>query len=432
MPAMKTRTLGFLFAFLLVTTLRAENANETYFAKFHPAKAPKPHGLVLKKNDRLAICGDSITEQKMYSRIVETYLTVCTPELNITSRQFGWSGERAEGFLRRMTNDVLRFKPTIATTCYGMNDHQYRSYTQEIGAYYRTNSLGVVRGFKGNGTRVIQGSPGCIGVRPFWSQDKAATADDLNISLCQLRNIDIDIAKSEKVDFADVFWPMLVASRMGKDKYGDKYEVPGKDGVHPGWSGHLIMAYAFLKSMGVDGDIGTFTVDLKSGKGKVTKGHQLISAENGSWRIQSSRYPFCATGDINSDNSVRSGMTLVPFNQELNRLMLVAKNARAPRYKVTWGDESHTYTAAQLRNGINLAREFEKNPFLAAFTKVDEAVAAKQAYETKQIKQLLHSAEATKDMEKVVADSEKERTPLADAIRTAFVPVTHELKIVAE
>ena len=37
------------------------------FARFNPIKAPAPSGLLLRKNDRLAIIGDSITEQKMYS-----------------------------------------------------------------------------------------------------------------------------------------------------------------------------------------------------------------------------------------------------------------------------------------------------------------------------------------------------------------------------
>ena len=97
---------------------------------FKPLKAPKPRGLALKQGDRLAICGDSITEQKMYSRIMEDYLTMCVPELNVTVRQYGWGGERASGFLARMTNDCLRFKPTVATTCYGMNDHQYRPYLE--------------------------------------------------------------------------------------------------------------------------------------------------------------------------------------------------------------------------------------------------------------------------------------------------------------
>src|SRR5690349_148558 len=131
-----------------------------YFEKFQPIKAPAASGLVLRRGDRLAICGDSITEQKMYSRIMEDYLTMCVPELEVTVRQYGWGGERAPGFLARMTNDCLRFKPTVATTCYGMNDHEYRPYEERIGIVYRSNSLAIVESFKAHGARVVQGSPG--------------------------------------------------------------------------------------------------------------------------------------------------------------------------------------------------------------------------------------------------------------------------------
>lgn len=70
--------------------------DDAAFAKFNPRLAPPPGPLLLKKGDRLAIIGDSITEQKIYSRIIETYLTVCVPQLEIQARQYGWSGERTE------------------------------------------------------------------------------------------------------------------------------------------------------------------------------------------------------------------------------------------------------------------------------------------------------------------------------------------------
>src|SRR5271170_4194641 len=129
--------------------------NDPYFAPLYVLRAPQPQGPVLRRGDRLAICGDSITEQRMYSRIIETYLTVALPELHISTRQYGWSGEQASGFLERMTNDVLRFHPTVATTCYGMNDHHYRAYEPATGAAYASNMTDIVLAFKGAGTRVI-------------------------------------------------------------------------------------------------------------------------------------------------------------------------------------------------------------------------------------------------------------------------------------
>jgi hypothetical protein len=445
------------------SVLRAElwesKPSDAAFEKFQPWRAPRPARLVLKPGDRLALCGDSITEQRMYSRIIETYLAVCAPELNVSVRQYGWSGERADGFLRRMTNDCLRFKPTLATTCYGMNDHKYRAYEDDIGRAYRSNSTAILRAFRAHGARVIQGSPGCVGKRPTWTGSTNTSVEDLNLSLCALRNIGLAVAIDEQAGFADVFWPMFTAGFEGKKKYGPDYAIAGKDGVHPGWAGSTLMAYAFLKSFGLDGEIGTFTVDLKSGKAKVSKGHKVLSARPGELRLESRRYPFCATNDaVNDDNTIRSAMTLVPFNAELNRLTLVGKNGRpGARYKVTWGETSHAYTAEQLAAGVNLADDFALNPFWPAFRRVDEAVAAKQSYETKQIKQAFHElfrsenkpAEEIKDeelrrlhalrtpdgkldREAIAAATERTRAPLAEDIRAAFVPVTHTIRIEPE
>ena len=118
-------------------------------------------------------------------------------------------------------------------------------------------------------------------------------------------------------------------------------------------------------------------------------------------------------------------MTLVPFNEDLNRMLLVVKGGSAESYRVSWGGEFHTYSSRQLAQGVNLARDFVLNPFSEAFKRVDEAVAAKQAFETTQIKEVFHSPDARTDMPGAVARTEAKRAPLAQAIHDAFVPVTH-------
>jgi hypothetical protein len=125
-------------------------------------------------------------------------------------------------------------------------------------------------------------------------------------------------------------------------------------------------------------------------------------------------------------------MALVSFNQSLNRFTLVVHNAPAPRMRVTWGETAKTYSASALAQGVNLAADFMVNPFSAAFKRVDEAVARKQAYETRQMKSLFHGPEGRIDMEATVALTEKARTPLVEAICAAFKPVTHVIRIEAE
>ncbi|MBK8094800.1 MAG: hypothetical protein IPK32_23240 [Verrucomicrobiaceae bacterium] len=85
---------------------------------------------------RVAIIGDSITEQKLYSKFIEAYLLACSGRSDIHVFQFGWGGERAGGFAARLENDLAVFKPNVATTCYGMNDGSYKAYVPEIGAEY--------------------------------------------------------------------------------------------------------------------------------------------------------------------------------------------------------------------------------------------------------------------------------------------------------
>lgn len=403
-----------------------------YFANFNPIKSPPVDGPLLKPGDRLAICGDSITEQRMYSRIIETYLTACAPELAVTVRQYGWSGETAEGFRRRMTNDCLRFQPTVATTCYGMNDHRYQPYDEATARWYGDNQAGIVSAFQQAGARVVIGSPGCVGKMPAWVKEARGTVEDLNLNLCALRNQDIELAARAGVGFADVFWPMYVAGFEAQKKYGTNYAIAGKDGVHPDWAGQLVMAYAFLKSLGLDGNLGTVTVDLAAGKATASPGHEVSGFRDGQVTLISRKYPFCATGEPDKDNSIRSAMTLVPFNPQLNRFMLVVTNAPAARYKVTWGPTARSYTAAQLAAGVNLADDFAVNPFSEAFKKVDEAVAAKQAYETRQIKTLFHGEEGRADAEMTATLTEKARQPLAAAVASAVVPVTHTVRLEAE
>jgi len=400
------------------------------FEKFSPAKAPAPGGLLLKPGDRLAIIGDSITEQRMYSRILETYLAACRPDLQVTVRQYGWGGETAEGFRGRMTNDCLRFQPTIATTCYGMNDHRYRPYDEANGRWYRDNQEAIVKALKSAGARVVLGSPGCVGPKVPWAK---ARSEDMNLNLCELRNLDLEIAQREGVAFADVFWPMLTLAARATNEFGPSYALAGKDGVHPGWAGQVVMAAAFLKALGLDGDLGTFSVGWSSGRAAATPGHEVAASGPGEWTFTSSRYPFCApAGELKDDNAIRSGMALVDFNQRFNRLRLVVAGAPAGRYQVTWGSETRSFTAEQLAAGMNLPAEFATTPFDQAFQRVDEAVARKQAYETKQIKSLFHGEEGQTDMEATVALTERVRAPLAAAIPARREPVTHTLKIIPQ
>lgn len=406
--------------------------DDAAFAKFNPRLAPKPGPLLLRQGDRLAIVGDSITEQKIYSRIIETYLTVCVPQFAIQTRQYGWSGERAEGFLRRMDRDCLRFKPTIATLAYGMNDTRYRPFDVLNGKWYHDHYSEVVAKLKDSGARVVVGSPGCAGKIASWVKSRSGTLDEHNLHLCALRDIALQVAEEQNVAFADIFWPMYQQQILAARKYGTAekpYEIAGRDGIHPGGAGHLLMAYAFLRAMGLNGEIATIKFDYRADTATTSEGHKIEGCEKGIIRLTSQRYPFCADGPIDQDDSIRSGMSLVPFDRDLNRFMLHVSGFDASRAKITWGLHSAVVSGEQLAKGINLAMLFPRNPFNTAFNAVDSAVAAKQAFETQQIKKVFHGKEGKQDMVAAVARTEKERATLVAKIAAAKSSVTHQLSI---
>ncbi|MFO0921785.1 MAG: DUF2891 family protein [Pirellulales bacterium] len=410
----------------------AAKPDDPRFEKFFPRKGESSAEFALRKGDRLAVIGDSITEQKMYSRIIETYLLACNPQLELDIRQLGWSGERLDGFLKRMDQDCLRFQPTVATLCYGMNDSRYRPYDDGNGVLYQKLLEQILDRFQNQGVRTIVGSPGCAGKIATWVKSRTGTLDEHNLHLCALRDIALRTAQERKLPFADIFWPMYQSQILAPDRYASAdrpYEVAGKDGVHPGWAGQVIMAHAFLKSMRLDGNLASFTWDAADNKLTCSEGHTIQSQQSSTFLIQSTRYPFCADGPLDRDDSMRSGMTLVPFHHDLNRFQLSIAQPKAKQYRVQWGEYQQVFDAETLLKGINLPEAFPQNPFSTNFEKVSAAVLAKQSFETQQIKQIFRSPKAKENFEAIVAETEKERQRLVDAVKAAVTPVQHSLTL---
>lgn len=403
---------------------------------------------VLKKGHRVAIAGDSITEQKLYSKYIETYLLACLPELELRVIQLGWGGETAPGFANRMNNDLMPWRPDVVTTCYGMNDGSYRAYDESIGKRYANAMADIVGRLKKSSATVVVGGPGVVDSKFFQGGGEKPKVYNDNLQHLSLHAK--RLAEAEGFPFADVHGAMREAMEKSKPVLGETYDVGGKDGVHPGPNGQLVMAYAFLKAMGIDGHIGTITIDFK-GKAAATDGHRVVGEETGpstglgasKVELESAKYPFCFFGDEKSPAGTRSILPFVPFNADLNRLLLVVKNVDGARAKVTWGAASKTFSKEELEKGVNLAAEFVDHPFVEPFRKVESMVAAKQQFETGMIKAMITQfpriVDAMGKDKSVEASIEglrdqlyKTHEKLDASIRTALRPVKHTITVTAE
>ncbi len=237
------------------------------FGKLNPRKAPPVGPLLLEQGDRLAICGDSITEQKMYSRIIETYLTACTPQLEITARQYGWSGEKTDGFLGRMDNDCLRFEPTIATLCYGMNDARYRPFDVTNGQWYEDHYRAIVRKFKDAGVRVaarlarLRGEDRFLGREPQWDARRAEREPLCATRHCNRSGASPRTSRSP-TSSGRCSKPKCLDPASTVRRPTSRTRSPAKTASIPVGQGTSIMAYAFLRAMGLDGQIADLSIDM--------------------------------------------------------------------------------------------------------------------------------------------------------------------------
>jgi lysophospholipase L1-like esterase len=421
------RSLPGILALLLLSCFTGAGAEETAAAK----------ASLLKKGQRVAVVGDSITEQRLYSKYIELYLTACLPELELRVIQLGWGGETAGGFAGRMNNDLMPWKPDVVTTCYGMNDGGYRAFEESIGKRYAGSMADIVGRLKKAGATVVVGGPGVVDSKYFKGDAKV-----YNDNLSHLSQLAKKLAETESFPFADVHGAMMEAMEKSKPVLGEAYDVGGKDGVHPGPNGHLVMAYAFLKALGIDGKIGTITIDLK-GKATSTEGHKITGEETGKVELESTRYPFCFSGDDKSSGGTRSVLPYVPFNADLNRYTLVVKNLAGAKAKVTWGAASKSFSKEDLEKGINLAAEFMENPFAEPFRKVESMIGAKQSFETGMIKSMINQ------FPKIVDSMGKDKTVEASiealrrqmfethekmdaSVRSILLPVKHAITVAAE
>jgi hypothetical protein len=283
---------------------------------------------------------------------------------------------------------------------------------------------------------IIVGSPKCVD--PYTFKNPNTPADVYNKNLAALAAIAKDVAAKEGVLYADVFDPMVTAIAKEKAQYGPTFNMGG-DGVHPGPDGHLVMAYAFLKAMGCDGNIGTITVDMSAKQATGTSGQEIASYQNGTVTVKSTRYPFCFAGRIDSPDATPAAVLRnVPFNDELNRYLLVVKNLGAPKAKITWGGATKEYTADELAKGINLAAEFvQNNPFMNQFTAVDNAVHLQEdqeqcltqffLFQVPRFKAYIPGADTAFDQ--LVAAGIAQHQKLFNAAAALVIPVTHTIKI---
>jgi lysophospholipase L1-like esterase len=336
---------------------RAFMALTLFLALTTGLKAEGP--FAIREGDRIVFYGDSITDQRLYTTFVETYIVTRFPALNVSFVHSGWGGDRVTGggggpIDHRLERDVFAYKPTVVTVMLGMNDASYRAFDQKIFDVYSKGYEHLVQSLKSNvpGVRItlIQPSPYDDVTR------KPTFGGGYNQVLVRYGEFVKNLADKEGAAVADLNTSVVAAVKKAAEINSTGAQDLIRDRIHPGPAGQLLMAEALLKAWNAPPVVASVELDAASAKivkGENTKLDNLQVIGTMSWTQHDLALPM----PIDLKNSgIELAVKASDVEQALNQETLKVQGALASKYALKIDGEDITdVTREQLAAGLNLA-----------------------------------------------------------------------------
>jgi lysophospholipase L1-like esterase len=322
-------------------------------------EAAPPPGFYLHDGDRVVFYGDSITDQRLYTTFIETYVVTRFPHLKVSFVHSGVGGDRVSGggagpIEVRLPRDVVAYKPAVMTIMLGMNDASYRAFDQKIFDTYAAGYRHIVQSVKealpGIRITLIQPSPYDDVTRP------PTFEGGYNKVLVRYGEFIKELGRDQKLAVADLNGPVVAAlERANKlDAENAKKLVP--DRVHPAPGGHLLMAEALLKTWQAPAIVTSVQIDAAEPAITSVTNTQvtdLAVSERLSWTQMDEALPMPVdTKDEVMALALRSSDFLEAMDQEPLRVT----GLKAARYTLKIdGDTVGAFTKEEWAKGVNLA-----------------------------------------------------------------------------
>ncbi len=248
----------------------------------------------LKNVDRVVFYGDSITAQRLYTMIAETYVVTRYPQLNVTFVNSGWGGDTVNGGLggtidTRLQRDVIAYNPTVITIMLGMNDGGYKAETED-------NDEKYFNGYRHIVTTVRSALPQIriTAIEPSPYDDVTGPPAFPVLSNIHYNDVMMsygkwiaNYAKQANLDVADLNTGLVKTLENAKalDPKGAKDIIPGH--IHPSFAGHMIMAEELLKAWKARPVVAAVTIDASRQEPRIRLAeHTSISRLSGGNGIQ--------------------------------------------------------------------------------------------------------------------------------------------------
>jgi hypothetical protein len=329
---------------------------------------------LIHDGDRVVFLGDSITEQRLYTTYIEAYALTRHPEWKLSFRNAGWGGDTSwlrqrshpdEGKLfaadeetqqkmvensvrQGLERDVLPLKPTFVTVKFGMNDHSYQPFREDIFRAYVRSQTQIAEVLKAAGARVAFLTP-----QPIEDKRPDPDKDPRNQSLRRFSDGLREVAAKQGDTYVDQFDPYMTILLRERTGNQDRM-VGGGDAVHPGPIGHTVMAWAVLKGLGASPLVSRVALDCSTKNVAAAQGCRVENLRIADGAISFDRLDDALPMPI--DERAEPALELAPILQELDRYELQATGLSGKNYVITIdGDTAAQVSADELAKGSNLA-----------------------------------------------------------------------------
>jgi lysophospholipase L1-like esterase len=324
--------------------------------------------------DRVVFLGDSITEQRLYTTYIEAYALTRFPNWNLTFRNVGWGGDTAwlrqrahpdetklfaanpeaqqkmveDSVGRGLARDVQPLKPTVVTIKFGMNDHAYQPFRQDIFNAYARSQTQIAKVLEADKVRVAFLTP-----QPIEDKRPDPDKDVKNQSLRRFSDGLKDVAAKAGALFIDQFDPYM-SIMLAERAANPQAFIGGGDAVHPGPAGHTLMAWAVLKGLGAQNLVSSAEIDMAAQKTVSTEACQISnlkitsSGEAGFDRLDNAL-------PLPVDPKAQAALKLAPVLGDLSRYDLKITGLAAGAYELSIdGDVVLKASNEEWAKGVNL------------------------------------------------------------------------------
>ena len=320
----------------------------------------------LKNGDRVVFYGDSITDQRLYTVITETYVVTRYPDLNVSFVHSGWGGDKVSGggggpIDLRLQRDVIPYKPTVMTIMLGMNDGLYKPENEATDETFFNGYKHIVESVRaalpGIHITAIKPSPyddvtrapnfpgGYNEVMISFGKWIGNYGEKAGLNVADLNNGEVEMLRK-----ADALNPPEAQKIL-------------PDRVHPSFAGHMVMAEGLLTSWNARPVVAAVVIDA-SGTHPVLKSseHAKVSQLSGTngiqWTELDDALPLPLAEwehSANNNNPVSLVLRSSDVAERLNSEPLKVTGLKSGVYSLRIdGEIVGTFNNDELARGVNL------------------------------------------------------------------------------